>query len=59
MPNDADCGKAKNRVDGFAKDALKEIGKMARKHLPKELKADLAKVKKDLNNILMDNHKAN
>lgn len=58
MPNDADCGNSKNRVDAHAKDALKEIGKMEREHLPKELKADLEKVEKDLNAILMDNHKA-
>jgi hypothetical protein len=58
MPNNADCGIAKDRVDALADDALKEIGKMEREHLPKELKADLAKVERDLKAIKGDPHTA-
>ncbi len=58
MPNNADCGHHKDKIDAFADDALKEIGKMEREHLPKELKADLAKVKRDLEDIKGDPHTA-
>ena len=56
MPNKSKC---KERIDKYAKDALKEIDK-ADKSLRKRdvLSLDLARVKKDLKAIAMDNHKA-
>jgi hypothetical protein len=49
--------KSKARIDKYAKDALKEIDK-ANKALRnrKVLSLDLAKVKKDLEIIVMDRH---
>jgi hypothetical protein len=56
MPNKSKC---KERIDKYAKDALKEIDK-ADKSLRKRdvLSLDLARIKKDLEIIAMDNHKA-
>jgi hypothetical protein len=58
MPNNAKCGKSKDKIDALAHDALREVGKMERENLTKELKADLEKVKKDLKDIASDNHRA-
>jgi hypothetical protein len=56
VPSNSKC---KERIDKYAEDALKEIDK-ADKSLRKRdvLSLDLARVKKDLKAIAMDNHKA-
>lgn len=56
MPSKSKC---KERIDKYAKDALKEIEK-ADKSLRKRdvLSLDLARIKRDLKIIAMDNHKA-
>ncbi len=51
-----DCG-AKSRIDKRAQDALDEIEKIEKHQIPKELELELNKVKKDLEVIIMDDHK--
>jgi hypothetical protein len=57
MTNEEQDCEAKARIDKLAKDALGEIKNIEKHRIPKELELELNEVKKDLDAIIMDDHK--